>query len=145
MCSNPSDNRFEIINNVKQKLLDSTNIESSEDEKKVVDSILLRLWQIGELTEHISDFPNSSEMKNITYQSSKYRYSFLIDKIKEKIIYTSNSGMFTCDYQTLQSLPNEICRFLIDKGYSITENKIIVSQKNNITTYGYKYTISWKK
>ena len=40
------DNRFEIIEAAKKKLLESTNIESSPDEMKVLDSFLFRLWQM---------------------------------------------------------------------------------------------------
>lgn len=40
------DNRFEIIEAAKKKLLESTNIESSPDEMKVLDRFLFRLWQM---------------------------------------------------------------------------------------------------
>ena len=41
------DNRFEIIENAKKKLLEDTNISSSPDEMKVLDSFLFRCWQMG--------------------------------------------------------------------------------------------------
>lgn len=41
------DNRFEIIEKAKQKLIESTNIEDSPDEMKVLDNILFRMWQMG--------------------------------------------------------------------------------------------------
>jgi hypothetical protein len=41
------DNRFELIEKYKKKLIDSTNIETSEDEMKVLDSIMFRFWQMG--------------------------------------------------------------------------------------------------
>ena len=44
MCN---DNRFELIEKAKQKLLKATNIETSQDEMKVLDSILFRVWQLG--------------------------------------------------------------------------------------------------
>ena len=37
------DNRFEI-NRAKEDIIQSTNIESSEDEMKVLDNILFRCW-----------------------------------------------------------------------------------------------------
>ena len=40
-----SDNRFEIIEKVKNHLLEATNIQPKEIE--VLDSILFRLWQLG--------------------------------------------------------------------------------------------------
>ena len=41
------DNRFEIIENAKKQLLENTNISSSPDEMKVLDSFLFRCWQMG--------------------------------------------------------------------------------------------------
>lgn len=40
------DNRFEIIERHKQRLIEATNIESRPEEMEVLDSILFRLWQI---------------------------------------------------------------------------------------------------
>lgn len=45
------DNRFEIIERVKRHLLDATNIKQDSDEWQQVDSILFRLWQLGEIGE----------------------------------------------------------------------------------------------
>ena len=41
------DNRFELIEKYKRKLIEATNIETSEDEMKVLDSIMFRFWQMG--------------------------------------------------------------------------------------------------
>ena len=41
------DNRFELINKYKQKLIDGTNIETAPDEMAVIDDILFRFWQMG--------------------------------------------------------------------------------------------------
>lgn len=41
------DNRFELIEKYKKKLIDSTNIETSADEMKVLDELLFRFWQLG--------------------------------------------------------------------------------------------------
>ena len=38
------DNRFEIINAAKKDLLESTNINTSTDEMKVLDNFLFRCW-----------------------------------------------------------------------------------------------------
>ena len=46
------DNRFEIINRAKEDIIQSTNIESSEDEMKVLDNILFRCWQMGWLDRY---------------------------------------------------------------------------------------------
>ena len=41
------DNRFELIKKYKDKLIESTNIETSPEEMLVLDDILFRMWQIG--------------------------------------------------------------------------------------------------
>ena len=41
------DNRFELIEKYKQRLIETTNIETETDEMKVIDSILFRFWQMG--------------------------------------------------------------------------------------------------
>lgn len=40
------DNRFEIIADAKKKLIEATNIETSQNEMDVLDSILFRMWQM---------------------------------------------------------------------------------------------------
>ena len=47
-----TDNRFEIIAKAKQAILDGTNIETDEDEMKVLDNILFRCWQMGWLDKY---------------------------------------------------------------------------------------------
>lgn len=49
MCG---DNRFEIIARAKKHLLDATNIDTSEDEMKVLDDFLFRCWQMGWLDKY---------------------------------------------------------------------------------------------
>lgn len=43
------DNRFKIIESAKRRLIEGTNITSSPDEMKVLDDMLLRMWQLGYL------------------------------------------------------------------------------------------------
>jgi hypothetical protein len=38
------DNRFELIEKYKTKLMEETNIETAKDEMAVIDSILFRFW-----------------------------------------------------------------------------------------------------
>ena len=72
------DNRFEVIEKCKQKLIEATNIETSPDEMAVLDSILFRFWQMGwlpaaepekrteERTEtHACDLSKGKEMLDI--------------------------------------------------------------------------------
>ena len=42
-----TDNRFELIERFKKKLIESTNIETSPEEMRVIDNILFRFWQMG--------------------------------------------------------------------------------------------------
>lgn len=47
-----TDNRFEIIDKAKNDILDATNINTSDDEMKVLDSFLFRCWQMGWLKQY---------------------------------------------------------------------------------------------
>lgn len=46
MCDLCNDNRFELIEKYKKKLIESTNIETSPEEMQVIDNILFRFWQM---------------------------------------------------------------------------------------------------
>ena len=52
MCDVCGDNRFEIIERAKRDILNSTNIDTSPDEIKVLDSFLFRCWQMGWLDDY---------------------------------------------------------------------------------------------
>lgn len=45
------DDRFELIEEAKRRLLESTNIEDRPEEVAVLDSILFRFWQMGWLDQ----------------------------------------------------------------------------------------------
>lgn len=49
------DNRFEVIARAKKHLIERTNIETSADEMKVLDSFLFRCWQMGWLKRYESE------------------------------------------------------------------------------------------
>lgn len=42
-----TDNRFKLIEKYRQKLIEGTNIETSQKEMMVLDDILFRCWQMG--------------------------------------------------------------------------------------------------
>ena len=42
-----TDNRFELIQKYKEKLIQGTNIETAKEEMDVIDNILFRFWQMG--------------------------------------------------------------------------------------------------
>lgn len=67
MSDKCGDNRFEIIEKAKQDLLESTNISSSEDEIKVLDSFLFRCWQMGWLNKYDTE----SKKKLVIIMDSK--------------------------------------------------------------------------
>lgn len=47
-----TDGRFEIIARAKKAILESTNIDTSQDEMKVLDNFLFRCWQMGWLNKY---------------------------------------------------------------------------------------------
>ena len=47
MADQCTDNRFEIIERAKKEIIESTNIEQSQEEMGVLDSFLYRCWQMG--------------------------------------------------------------------------------------------------
>lgn len=68
------DNRFEIIQRAKEDLLKATNIEGSQDEMAVLDSILFRAWQMGWLDKYEPDY---KERMKKEYWQLKDRYNKL--------------------------------------------------------------------
>lgn len=68
------DNRFEIIDAAKKDLLESTNINTSPDEMKVLDNFLFRCWQMGRLDKMYSSskvFNNSKKEKLVITMPAK--------------------------------------------------------------------------
>ena len=68
------DNRFEIIQKAKDALINGTNITSSPDEVKVLDSILFRAWQMGWLSQYEPDY---KERMKKEYWQLRDRYNKL--------------------------------------------------------------------
>ena len=63
------DGRFEIIEKAKRHLIEATNIETSQDEMKVLDSFLFRCWQMGWLNKYDNfiENTNTADMKEVKY------------------------------------------------------------------------------
>lgn len=55
------DNRFEIIAEYKEKLIEGTNIETSPEEMAVIDNVLFRIWQMGWIPQ--MRMPTSEEIE----------------------------------------------------------------------------------
>lgn len=68
------DNRFEIIEAYKKRLIEDTNIESRPDEMAVIDNILLRFWQMGWLSPKE---PEIIHCKDCRYRELDDRYGFM--------------------------------------------------------------------
>ena len=60
MCG---DNRFEVIQRAKEHLLEATNIETSPNEMKVLDSFLFRAWQMEWLRQYEPTLRNATDTK----------------------------------------------------------------------------------
>ena len=65
MCDTCGDNRFELIEKYKQKLLDATNIEDSPEEMAVIDNILFRFWQMGWLKGELFGISEQLESNHV--------------------------------------------------------------------------------
>lgn len=63
-----TDDRFNIINNAKKRLLDATNIDSSPDEMAVLDNILFRMWQMGWLPKINDNVNHPNHYKTGRYE-----------------------------------------------------------------------------
>lgn len=94
------DNRFEIIAKAKKNLLESTNIHTSEDEMKVLDSFLFRCWQMGWLKRY--------------------------DKPREPLDIPTRSSDFIKEY--ILSCP-EGYQFVDENGNVINAKKIVLEKK----------------
>ena len=66
MCDTCGDNRFELIEKYKQKLIESTNISDSPEEMAVIDNILFRFWQMGWLKGEL--FGNSEQLESCVHE-----------------------------------------------------------------------------
>ena len=66
------DNRFEIIAEVKKRLIEGTNIESHPEELAQVNNILFRLWQLDYFKVQYND---ANKVIPLPKKASIYRYS----------------------------------------------------------------------
>lgn len=83
------DNRFEIIEKYKQKLIEHTNIETAKDEMVVIDSILFRFWQMGWL-ERLEKFDRQraeiERLQEIVNPKCQQCVSRTIESAKEEAV-----------------------------------------------------------
>ena len=81
------DNRFEIISEAKNDLLEATNIKGSPEEMAVLDSFLFRCWQMGWLKKYeVNEFEWCHDCKE--YDQEKHcchRWTKVIRQTVEEV------------------------------------------------------------
>ena len=77
MADQYGDNRFKIIERARQDLVNSTNITSSEEEMKVLDTFLFRCWQMGWLEKYNIEFIKGKEIGKKFMDSIIYDNDFV--------------------------------------------------------------------
>ncbi len=97
------DNRFEIIAKAKEHLLEATNIDTSEDEMKVLDTFLFRCWQMGWLDRY----------DRKTEQTEKPKIRKRIDK-PFRAVWVDDDHNEIGTPQTEDEILREQCRAFID-------------------------------
>lgn len=86
------DNRFEIIEAAKRDIIAATNIETSKDEMKVLDSILFRAWQMGWLDNKYDKHKTITNADRIRAMSDEELMHFLYNIDSDKIFGNFCSG-----------------------------------------------------
>ena len=127
------DNRFEIIAKAKAHLLDATNIDTSEDEMKVLDNFLFRCWQMGWLDRYAE--PNCSEKPNNS-KVSEIPTSSTISKMEQ--VEPQTERIKTLDYCDIcnhegcdNCIANNLDDYCVPSGYKpITQTE---TQNSNMT------------
>jgi hypothetical protein len=74
------DDRFKTIEKAKQDLLESTNIQTSEDEMQVIDDFLFRCWQMGWLEKYEQPKIDCSECTRRKFYQQGYQDGLNADK-----------------------------------------------------------------
>ena len=101
-----NDNRFELIEKCKKKLVEGTNIETAPDEMAVLDNILFRFWQMGWLDK--LELPSAKECGGDTI--SRQAAIDAIDDANDSLVeddytYGVQSGMEKAKY-VIENLPS---------------------------------------
>lgn len=76
-----TDNRFELIQKYKEKLIQGTNIETAKEEMDVIDNILFRFWQMGWLEALEKQIPT----KTVEYSDIINCQQSEIEKLKDEV------------------------------------------------------------
>lgn len=81
MCN---DNRFEIIRELKNYIIEATNIDTSPKEMEVLDNFCFRLWQLG-LTLETKNKLKSLEKENQELKEENNNLKKALDKACERL------------------------------------------------------------
>ena len=115
-----TDNRFELIEKYKQKLMDATNIETSAEEMAVIDDILFRFWQMGWLDKLEQPEPHwipceekLPEADGGTYLVTDYCEQINRRRVHVSYCYVNREGFWSdvpLGYKVIAWMPIEPCR-----------------------------------
>ena len=96
-----TDNRFELIQKYKEKLIQGTNIETAKEEMNVIDNILFRFWQMGWLEALEKQIPT----KPVEYGDIINRQQAEIEQLKFEIAKLLPED---CPYATQVEVSNKL-------------------------------------
>ena len=96
-----TDNRFELIQKYKEKLIQGTNIETAKEEMNVIDNILFRFWQMGWLEALEKQIPT----KPVEYGDIINRQQAEIEQLKLEIAKLLPED---CPYATQVEVSNKL-------------------------------------
>ena len=140
------DNRFEIIKRAKEDLLESTNIETSRDEMKVIDSFLFRCGQMRWLEryekprepldiptmttdfvkEHGVPCPDGYEFKDENGNVIEAK-KIVLEKKKPKYPTTFNECAEILGFKPIHGLALQL---VVSSGFSISDTQICAFERN---------------
>lgn len=123
------DNRFEIIEKAKEKLLNATNIEDSKEEMKVLTNILFRMWQAGLINEEKLEINKLQKENSIEEDITRVKQR--IEDVKEYIEY----GLPYSEYLDLENSFDNILsdyKRVLKENEELLEVKVSTSAHNRI-------------
>ncbi len=141
------DNRFEIIEKAKEKLLNATNIEDSKEEMKVLTNILFRMWQVGLINEEKLEI-NKSQKENSIEEDIKILeniikgnedcISAIYSQMKVKNDNDEDIQYYKKEIQAIQNVLSDYKRVLKENEKLKLYNNSITSELEQMTTEKFK-------
>ena len=130
-----NDNRFELIEKAKQRLIKATNIETSPEEMKVLDSMLFRFWQMGWLENNNENYETLKErLENKQKQllrDIRYDYEKLFELKEQLNYYTKEKWQLNAIIRDIESYSSCIERhYTLIKQIEDIENMLHNSSVN---------------